>query len=255
MKLFQAIAANLIAMAVLSGCNTAPQNAQLSDARSNYRDAQSNPQVNDHAAVELKTAGDSLRKADIAQKQGESAEMVNHLAYIANQQVTLAQDAAKLDSLRLEPKIIEVDAINDQTHLARQAKQLRALNAKKTKRGMVLTLADVLFDTDDANLTSDGKIRVTKLADVLKEHARLKVMIEGYTDSTGNERRNKKLSERRANAVRIALIDQGVTSDRVSSRGFGQAFPVAGNATAESRQFNRRVEIIISDQNGNIAKR
>jgi outer membrane protein OmpA-like peptidoglycan-associated protein len=255
MKRFQIIAANLVALAVLSGCNTAPHNAQLTDAHSNYHDAQNSPQVTERAAPELKTAGDSLSKADIALNQGESAEMVNQLAYIANQQVTVARETARSDSLRTDTAILEADKRNDSARAARQTKQLRTLKAKKTKRGMVVTLADVLFDTDDANLTPAGKLRVTRLADMLKEHAHLKVMIEGYTDSTGNELRNKKLSERRANAVRIALIERGVASDRVSSRGFGQAFPVAGNAMAASRQFNRRVEIIISDRNGNIAKR
>ena len=74
-------------------------------------------------------------------------------------------------------------------------------------------------------------------------------MIEGYTDSTGSNDYNQKLSVRRADAVRTALIDMGISSDRISTRGYGEEFPVASNKTAAGRQQNRRVEIILSDEN------
>jgi outer membrane protein OmpA-like peptidoglycan-associated protein len=96
---------------------------------------------------------------------------------------------------------------------------------------------------------------VQKLADFLKQYPQHKVLVEGYTDSTGSDSLNQKLSDRRANTVRTALIDMGISSDRIITRGYGKAFPVAGNDTAASRQVNRRVEIIISDDKGNIASR
>ncbi|MFA5243283.1 MAG: OmpA family protein [Sulfuricella sp.] len=81
------------------------------------------------------------------------------------------------------------------------------------------------------------------------------MMIEGYTDNAGGDSFNQALSDRRANAVRVALLDMGTSSDRITTRGYGEAFPVAGNDTAASRQLNRRVEIILSDENGNIVPR
>jgi len=80
-------------------------------------------------------------------------------------------------------------------------------------------------------------------------------LVEGYTDSTGSDSLNQELSDRRANTVRTALLDMGSSSDRVTARGYGEAYPVASNDTAASRQLNRRVEIILSDDKGNIAPR
>ncbi len=285
----------LIVAAILSGCSSIPKNSSLDAAHSNYDSARSNPQVTNLSALELKEAGDSLNKADYALSKGESTGTVNQLAYIANQQVSIAQETAKRktaelavtnastkrDQARLEARTAEADAARqqvatmqetaaqqaaalaaaganaerDQALIAQQEIQLKELNAKKTERGLVITLGDVLFSTNKAQLKSGGMRSVQKLADFLKQYPKHKVLVEGYTDSTGSNSLNQKLSERRANAVRSALLDMGITSDRVATRGYGEAFPVASNNSAASRQLNRRVEIILSDNNGNIAPR
>lgn len=284
----------LIAVAILAGC-AAPKNSSLTEAHSSYDSARSNPQVTNLAALELKQAGDSLNKADDALSKRESTDTVNQLAYIAKQQVAVAQEtakrktaelavtnaSAKRDQVRLEARTAEADAAKqqvaimqgtadqqtaalaaaganaerDQALIAQQEMQLKELNAKKTERGLVITLGDVLFSTNKAQLKSGGMRNVQKLADFLKQYPQHKVLVEGYTDSTGSNSLNQELSDRRANAVRTALIDMGISSDRVTTRGYGEAFPVAGNDTAASRQLNRRVEIILSDENGNIAPR
>jgi outer membrane protein OmpA-like peptidoglycan-associated protein len=284
----------LIAVAILAGC-VAPKNSSLTEAHSSYDSASTNPQVTNLAALELKQAGDSLNKADSALSDGESADTVNQLAYIAKQQVAIAQEtakrktaelavadaSAKRDQVRLEARTAEADAAKqqvaimqeaasqqaaalaaaganaerNQTLIAQQEMQLKELNAKKTERGLVITLGDVLFSTNKAQLKSGGMHNVQKLADFLKQYPQRKVLVEGYTDSTGSNSLNQELSDRRADAVRTALIDMGISSDRVTTRGYGKAFPVAGNDTAASRQLNRRVEIILSDENGNIAPR
>ncbi len=284
----------LIAVAILAGCAT-PSNSSLTDAHNNYNSASTNPQVTNLAAVELKQAGESLNKADDALSKGESADTVNQLAYIAKQQVAIAQETAKRktaelavtnasaerDQVRLAARTAEADAAKqkvaamqgtadqqaaalaaagtnaerDQALIAQQEMKLKELNAKKTERGLVITLGDVLFSTNKAQLESGGMRNVQKLADFLKQYPQYKVLVEGYTDSTGSDSLNQELSDRRANAVRTALIDKGINSDRVTTRGYGKAFPVASNDTAASRQLNRRVEIILSDENGNIAPR
>lgn len=286
----------LIAIAVLSGCTTTPpQNTQLTAAHSNYNEARNNPQVTELAALELKDAGDTLNKADTALSKGESLTTVEHLAYLANQKVGIAQEtarqkkaelavtnaAAKRNEVRLEARTAEADqarqqvamvnevadqqaadlaaadanAQRDQEIIAEQAQQLKELNAKKTDRGMVITLGDVLFQTNKAQLESGGIHNVQKLANFLKQYPKNKVLIEGHTDSTGSGGHNQILSEQRAHAVRIALTDMGISNDRISTRGYGEDYPVAGNDTAGNRQLNRRVEIILSDDNGNIAPR
>jgi len=297
----------LIAIAVLSGCTTTPpQNTQLAAAHSNYNEARNNPQVTELAAIELKDAGDTLNKADAAVSKGRSLATVDHLAYLANQKVGIAQEtarqktaelavtnaAAKRNELRLEARTAEADqakqrvamanevvdqqandlaaadanAQRDQELIAQQEQQLKELNAKqeqqlkelnarKTERGMVITLGDVLFRTNKAQLESGGMHNVQKLADFLKQYPNNKVLIEGHTDSTGSNSHNQILSEQRAYAVRTALSDMGISNNRISTLGYGEDYPVASNNTAADRQLNRRVEIILSDENGNIAPR
>jgi outer membrane protein OmpA-like peptidoglycan-associated protein len=133
--------------------------------------------------------------------------------------------------------------------------QLKELDAKKTARGLVVTLGDVLFDTDKAQLRSGGMRGVQKLADVLKQYPQRNVLVEGFTDSTGSNSYNQELSDRRANAVRTALLDKGISADRITNRGYGETFPVASNATAAGRLLNRRVEIVVSDDDKVIAPR
>jgi outer membrane protein OmpA-like peptidoglycan-associated protein len=296
MKNIQYVPLTLIALAILSGCNSTTHNATLDDAHMSYNNASSNPNVTNLAALELKDASDSLDKADAALSKGEDAATVNHLAYLANQRVAIAQETANRKSselavtnataernqVRLDARTAEADAAkqqvstmqktanrqseelaaananaeSDQAIIAIQERQLKELNAKKTKRGLVITLGDVLFSSNKSQLKSGGMRNVQKLADFLKEFPHHKVLIEGYTDSTGSDSLNQRLSERRADTVRNALVDvAGISSDRVTTHGYGKEFPVAGNDTASNRQLNRRVEIIISDENGNFSPR
>lgn len=133
--------------------------------------------------------------------------------------------------------------------------QLADLAAKKTERGMVITLGDVLFGTGQSALTPDGMRSAQKLADVLKQNPARTVLVEGFTDSTGGTAFNQELSSRRAAAVRDALMQMGVAGNRVNVRGYGEAYPVSGNDSAAGRQLNRRVEIVLSDDTGTVKQR
>jgi outer membrane protein OmpA-like peptidoglycan-associated protein len=131
---------------------------------------------------------------------------------------------------------------------ARAAKlqmELAALQAKQTDRGMVLTLGDVLFDTGRDALKSGAFSTVDRLATFLRENPERSVAIEGHTDSVGSDSFNLSLSQRRADAVRAALTSRGIDGTRINAQGMGEAAPVANNATAQGRQLNRRVDIII----------
>ncbi|HEX7970538.1 MAG TPA: OmpA family protein, partial [Stellaceae bacterium] len=118
-----------------------------------------------------------------------------------------------------------------------------ALAARATGQGLVLTLGDILFDTGRAELKPGAAPTIKRLADFLQRHPDRTVLIEGYTDSTGSTEINRWLSEERAQAVRAALIGQGMDPSRIQARGRGAADPVASNDTAAGRQQNRRVEI------------
>ena len=267
-------------IAALAGCSSTP-NVLLDSAHSSYRSAQSDPEVTNLAPLELKQAGDTLAAADNAWEKGKDSAKVDHLAYLAQQQVSIAQETAKrkaaeadISSADAERNKIRLSARTDEANKAQQQaqsaemqaqsaemrantleSQLRELNAKKSDRGTIITLGDVLFDTNRAQLKSGGVRELQKLADVLKQNPQRNVAIEGFTDSTGSENYNQQLSERRANAVRDTLMNMGIDSTRITTRGYGKSFPVAGNDTQAGRQLNRRVDVVISDENGNIKSR
>jgi outer membrane protein OmpA-like peptidoglycan-associated protein len=352
MKNHRFLPMTLIAVAVLAGCSTLPSgDSVLAQARSDYNDAQSNPQVTSLAAGELRQASDSLEKANRASSKGEDRAVVDHLAYVAKQHVAIAQETARQkaaelavasagaerDKVRLEARTREADSAQrsaeysqrqseasqrsaeasqrrseasqrdaevsqrqseasqrqseasqrsaeasqrqaaaekqaaDDAQLRAQAarlqtqeaegraRQLEALlkemEAKKTDRGMVITLGDVLFDTNQAQLKAGGLRSVQRLADFSRQYPQRRLLIEGFTDSVGGRSRNQDLSEERAQSVRLALLGMGVSADRITSRGYGESYPAAANDTPAGRQQNRRVEIVVSDDSGNIAPR
>lgn len=268
MKTKQLIPLLLIPVAAMTGCASAPpQNTSLEEAHRIYNSARNNPQVTELAAIELKQASDTLSKADTALNEGENVEEVESLAYIAKQQVAIAEQTAKRKTaeqvveqstaersqMRLDVRTSQLEEAS--AEIARQKKELQELSAKESDRGMVITLGDVLFRTNKATLEPGGMRNVQKLAEFLDQYPQYKALVEGHTDSIGSEALNQELSERRANAVKSALIDMGISPGRVTTRGYGEAYPVASNNTTAGRQQNRRVEIILSDKEGVIAPR
>lgn len=180
-------------------------------------------------------AQNAQAQAQSAQAQAESAQAA---AQNAQAQADLAKDAT----------------LAAQAQLAATQQQLADLQAKKTDRGMVLTLGDVLFDTGQATLKPGADLVIGRLATFLNANPQTKIMIEGHTDSRGSDAYNEELSEQRARAVADALTARGVSADSVRTLGRGKAYPVASNDTPEGRQQNRRVEIIFSDPSGQFAQ-
>ena len=182
-----------------------------------------------------------------------SAERATLTAQQAQSDAAAAQRAAQqsqMDAANAQRQTQDAQARNAQLEA-----QLADLAAKKTARGMVITLGDVLFGTDLSRLTPDGMRSAQKLADVLQQNPQRRVMVEGFADSTGAADYNQGLSERRATAVRTALLDMGVARERIEVRGYGESFPVAANDNAGNRQLNRRVEIVLSDDSGKVMAR
>lgn len=123
--------------------------------------------------------------------------------------------------------------------------ELRELHATKSDRGIVVTINDVLFAPGKADLRPGGVRLVGRIATLLREYPDRTIAIEGFTDSVGDDALNRVSSEQRADAVRAALVGEGIADNRIVTRGYGEAFPVAGNDTAEGRQRNRRVDVVI----------
>ena len=225
------------------------------------------------AEAEVRNAAQARDQIRLDQRTNEAnaanirAEHARQVAMLAINDATQAQaDTARAKQQTQEARVDTASALADAANAERLAQeaQLRAraleaqlgeLAAKKTERGMVITLGDVLFGTDLSRLTSEGEASAQKLAKILELNPERTVLIEGFTDSTGTAAYNQQLSERRALAVQNALRTLGVGRERVVIHGYGESYPVAANDSAQSRQLNRRVEIVLSDETGRIMAR
>jgi len=128
------------------------------------------------------------------------------------------------------------------------------LEARETERGVVVNLPDVLFEFGKADLTGDARAKVGDISGVLNNQAQgRRVAVEGHTDSIGSEATNQRLSERRAQGVASALEGSGVSSQRITTKGYGKRYPVAPNENPDGsdnpsgRAKNRRVEVVIEN--------
>lgn len=291
--LSSAILASAIMLGACSSMPTTTP--MLDQARGDFIAANNNPAVSSYAPLEFKQASEALEKANAAAARKESLEEIDQLAYIAKQKIATANEVAKQkaaeadmanagrvrDQVRLDARTAEAERAKAEAAAAQgaaadaqraaaeaeartreaqaRAAQLEAmmidLQAKKTERGMVITIGDVLFATGQASLTPVGMNNLRKLADVMQANPERTVLVEGFTDSVGGAAYNQELSERRAMAVRNALTGMGVAQQRVAMKGYGEAYPVAPNDTAGNRQLNRRVEIVLSNSDAPIAPR
>ncbi len=289
MNTISRFALSLTALAIVAGCTTTPPtNVRLEQAREDFRTVQSDPRSQGQAPAELRQAADALTAANTASSNRDDVETVNHLAYVASQraaivretvnfktaELSVANAGAARTAAQLQARAQEAEAAQravgaartDAAEAQRQAAmamernrlleaRMAELNAKQTPRGVVITLGDVLFDVDRSALKPAGLRMVDQLVEVLRTDPQRTVLVEGFTDSTGADAYNQTLSTERADAVRVALMARGIASSRVAARGYGKANPVASNDTAAGRQVNRRVEIVLSDESGQIKAR
>jgi outer membrane protein OmpA-like peptidoglycan-associated protein len=169
----------------------------------------------------------------------------------------MAAAQAEADRLKLENDAQRAGAQAELDRAAKEKVDLRAqllsqfnaiLQTRDTVRGLVVNMSDVLFDTGKYSLRPGAREKLAKVAGIVSGHPGLRLDVQGYTDSVGGDDYNQKLSEHRGGAVRDYLTGEGMASGSVQSEGFGKAQPVATNDTAEGRQLNRRVEIVISGE-------
>jgi outer membrane protein OmpA-like peptidoglycan-associated protein len=207
-----------------------------------------------HAKEQL-AEGEAERNRVLLQAREREAQIATQQASAAQEQASAAQQQAS----ELQARTRELQEQNeDAQRQAREAaernselqSQLSDLQAKQTERGLVLTLGDVLFDTAQASVKPGAAPTMDRLAKFMTDYPQRKVMIEGHTDSRGSDDYNVQLSQRRAGAVRDALVMRGIDSGRIQAIGLGEAYPIASNDTAAGMQQNRRVEIVISDEAG-----
>lgn len=252
---------------LLAGCAVSPPaNQALDQARASYAAAQNDSAVLRYAAAELDAASRTLSDAERSRAPDEAA----HLAYLAEQRSRIAREighARANERAALEARLRQAEEerdlaqarvkeieqerdLNDRlaAEVRRLQRQVADVKARETDRGWILTLgSDLLFDLGQATLKPGGRRAIANLARFMRQYPERRILIEGFTDSSGSPERNQRLSERRADAVRQALVRDGVEPSRVASRGLGSAYPVASNDAPSGRQLNRRVEILLGD--------
>ena len=197
----------------------------------------------------INLSGTQRDKAILDAKQ----QKINQLGAQVSQQKSDAQTASeklKQDKAQRDKAILDAK----QQKILSLREKLSNLKAKETNRGLVLTLGSVLFDLNKSTLKTGATKNLDKLSEFMKNDPKRNVMIEGYTDSTGKPEYNKRLSIRRAKAVRNTLVNDGINPQRIVTKGYGSHYSLATNKTAEGRQENRRVEIVISDEHGKFPK-
>jgi outer membrane protein OmpA-like peptidoglycan-associated protein len=206
------------------------------------------------AAADAQAAAEAKRQAELtAAKEAQMKAQADAAAAQAAAQAAEAKAKSDAEAAALAAK---AQAARDEAARAQaataalRAQLLQQLNevlqTTDTPRGLVVNMADVLFESGKYALSTDAQLKLAKLSGIIQAHPGLNLAIEGYTDTTGTPEFNLKLSQQRADAVRAFLISQGLAPDTITSTGMGQASPVADNSTAAGRKLNRRVEIIVS---------
>ena len=207
-------------------------------------------QRREQAETERASAERARQEAEAARAQAEAdsaAAQAAKAAAIAEQQQARAE-AERAREQANEADRLRQKAESDQTELRQQL--LRQLNmileTRDTARGLIVNMSDVLFDSGRWSLRPGAREKLAKIAGIVLAHPGLILEVEGHTDSVGGDEYNQRLSERRAASVRDYLVQQGVNSSGITSKGFGKAQPVASNDSAAGRQRNRRVEMVVS---------
>ncbi len=273
MKFNKRIVLSVAIAATLSACTATPErNETLERARTLVTQTEQSPRAG-IAAADIANARTSLdaanrlaevksRRADMEYEASNavlSAQIANEKILTAEANEQVADGTAQRQTVLLKARERDVqknaDLASDAVRQANASRtradsletELADLKLKRTERGLVLTLGDVLFDTGAATLKPGAYSSLDRLATVLKEQPDRKVLIEGHTDNVGSDQNNLSLSERRAQAVQTSLTQRGVDRSQITSLGKGENFPIASNDDAGGRQSNRRVELIFTD--------
>jgi outer membrane protein OmpA-like peptidoglycan-associated protein len=255
--------ATLLAGAVLGGCASHPNSEQaLQQAGSDFQKVKEDANVLRIAPKDVIRAGESLARADrLSSYWGND---VVHYAYLSQRYSAIAREHTEqalneergakleLERQRLQLALRESKLSSVQQQGKWLEEQIASLATTQTDRGLVMTLGDVLFDTGEAELKNSANRTVLKIVQFLQLNPKRVVRIEGYTDSTGGEQENLKLSRDRAQAVADVLVDLGIDEKRIQVEGYGDQYPVEANASERGRAQNRRVEIVFSDAKGQL---
>ena len=193
-------------------------------------------------------ADQAQQQAQQAQQQAQSEADRRAAAEQQNQQITQQSDEARRQANQAQQRAQQAESQQSELRQRLRAQLNEILETRDSARGLIVSMPDVLFATGSANLKPDARERLAKVAGVLIAYPDMHIDVNGYTDSTGNPLVNQQLSQERAAAVQAYLTQQGVSSSSIGIHGLGEANPIASNDSANGRQQNRRVELVVSGQ-------
>jgi len=227
--------------------------AQADDATRQAKQAQSDQARAEFAKGQAEgDAANARNEAENARSDAAKAksDMADSLASSANA-LSLAQSDAEQSRLAAQQaqqaaQQSEADKVAMRTRLSEQLNSI--LQTRDSARGLIVSMSDVLFDTGKYSLKPGAREKLAKVAGILLAYPGLNIAVGGYTDNVGGDEMNQRLSENRAGSVRDYLVQQGVATNSLSSKGFGNSLPVASNDNSAGRQQNRRVELLVSGE-------
>jgi len=222
------------ALAAKAQAESDTMNAQAAKAQA---EADSAKARNDTADAQAATA---KAQSDMANSQASSATALAAAQADADQSRLAAQQA------NLSAQQAETDKAAMRAKLSEQLNSI--LQTRDSARGLIVSMSDVLFDTGKYSLKPGAREKLAKVAGILLSYPGLNIEVGGYTDNVGGDAMNQTLSENRAGSVRDYLVQQGVSTNSISARGFGNTLPVTSNDTSSGRQQNRRVELLVSGE-------
>ena len=201
-------------------------------------EAQSNAQA---AEARAQTAQNQVASdAAAAKAQADAAQAK------AASDAALATSQAATAQAQLAGQQAENDKATLRTRLSQQLNSV--LQTRDSARGLIVNMSDVLFDSGKYTLKPGAREKLSKVAGILLAYPGLNIEVDGHTDNIGSDEFNQNLSDQRAESVRAYLVEQGVMTGSVTAKGFGKTQPVETNDTAEGRQLNRRVELVVSGE-------
>jgi outer membrane protein OmpA-like peptidoglycan-associated protein len=249
---------------------------RLANERQNSADlqAQSQQQADDARRLKEQAQSDAAQaQSDTAQAQAARAQAESDAARARNAAADAQAATARAQSDMADNQAASASALSaaqadaEQSRLAAQQAQLIAqqadtdkaamraklseqlnsiLQTRDSARGLIVSMSDVLFDTGKYSLKPGAREKLAKVAGILLAYPGLNIEVGGYTDNVGGDSMNQTLSENRAGSVRDYLVQEGVSTNSVSAKGFGNTLPVASNDNSAGRQQNRRVELLVS---------
>ena len=220
------------------------EQAKIEADRRAHEEAQAAAEAKAAAAQQQAAQSQAQAEEDARRRaEAEAAQAQAQQQQAAAQAATeAAQQAANLAEQQRQQAVQQREAMR-----ARLLAQLnQVLQTRDTARGLIVSMPDVLFDFNKYTLKPEARERLAKISGIVLAYPDLKLEIDGYTDSVGSDEYNQTLSDKRAEAVRDFLVSNGVSMNNVAARGMGKADPVADNSSAQGRQLNRRVEMIVS---------